>query len=201
MLLGHLVVWYPLQVTRTDYAGLDIAVFHHTAIKVAHNQPIYGETRASVSQSHSAFFYPPTFAVMIRPAAALSIATVAKIWYAAILVAYWMLAWALARIAFPDRCHVDHVLAIGTFLVFIPHLYLSMGFGNVDLVVVMGAAVVTSFLPADAQSVVFKTPLLIVVLIGGTAVALWRIARPRRETRSEPAAAEDGGLQDRSTGG
>ncbi len=137
MLLGHLLVWYPLQVTRTDYAGfgLDIELFHRAAIKVAHHQPIYGETRASVSQPHGAFFYPPTFAVMIRPAAALSIATVAKIWYAAILVAYWMFAWALARIAFPYRCHADHVLAIGTFLQLIPHLYLSMGSGNVDLVV------------------------------------------------------------------
>jgi hypothetical protein len=49
------------------------------------------------------------------------------------------------------------------------------------VVVVLGAAVVTSFLPADAQAVVFKTPLLILVLILGTGVALWRIARPRPE--------------------
>lgn len=68
------------------------------------------------------------------------------------------------------------------------------------VVVVLGAAVVTSFLPADAQSVVFKTPLLIVVLIGGTAVALWRIARPRREARHETAAGDDGAARDRSTG-
>jgi FtsH-binding integral membrane protein len=47
------------------------------------------------------------------------------------------------------------------------------------VVVVLGAAVLTSLLPADAQAVVFRTPLLIVVLIIGTAVALWRIARPR----------------------
>jgi FtsH-binding integral membrane protein len=47
------------------------------------------------------------------------------------------------------------------------------------VVVVLGAAVLTSLLPADAQAVVFRTPLLIVVLIVGTAVALWRIARPR----------------------
>ena len=69
------------------------------------------------------------------------------------------------------------------------------------VVVVMGAAVVTSLLPADAQSVVFKTPLLIVVLIGGTAVALWRIARPRRRAGSEAAAGDDGTARDRSTGG
>lgn len=47
------------------------------------------------------------------------------------------------------------------------------------VVVVLGAAVVTSFLPTGAQAVVFRTPLLIVVLIVGTAAALWRIARPR----------------------
>jgi hypothetical protein len=45
--------------------------------------------------------------------------------------------------------------------------------------VVLGAAVLTSLLPSDAQAVVFRTPLLIVVLIVGTAAALWRIARPR----------------------
>jgi heme A synthase len=49
------------------------------------------------------------------------------------------------------------------------------------VVVVLGAAMVTSILPADAQSVIFRTPLLIFVLIAGTALALWRIARPRPE--------------------
>ncbi len=45
--------------------------------------------------------------------------------------------------------------------------------------VVIGAALLTGVLPPDAQGLVFRTPLLIVVLIVGTAVALWRIARPR----------------------
>ena len=49
------------------------------------------------------------------------------------------------------------------------------------VVVVLGAAILTSFLPADAQGVVFKTPLLIVVHIVGTGAARWRIARPRRD--------------------
>jgi hypothetical protein len=48
------------------------------------------------------------------------------------------------------------------------------------VVVVLAAAVGTSLLPADAQAIVFRTPLLILVLIVGTVVALWRIARPRR---------------------
>lgn len=47
------------------------------------------------------------------------------------------------------------------------------------VVVVLGAAVATSLLPPEGQAIVFKTPLLIVVLLVGTAAALWRIARPR----------------------
>jgi FtsH-binding integral membrane protein len=47
------------------------------------------------------------------------------------------------------------------------------------VIVVLGAAVVTSLLPPEGQAIVFKTPLLIVVLLVGTAAALWRIARPR----------------------
>lgn len=48
------------------------------------------------------------------------------------------------------------------------------------VVVVLAAALATSLLPADAQAIVFRTPLLIGVLIVGTVVALWRFARPRR---------------------
>jgi hypothetical protein len=50
---------------------------------------------------------------------------------------------------------------------------------GICVAVVLGAAVVTALLPAEAQAVVFKTPLLIAVLILGTGFALWRIARPR----------------------
>ena len=47
------------------------------------------------------------------------------------------------------------------------------------VLVVLGAAFVTGLLPAEAQRIVFKTPLLIGVLIVGTGIALWQIARPR----------------------
>jgi heme A synthase len=43
--------------------------------------------------------------------------------------------------------------------------------------VVLGAAILTSLLPTDLQSLVFHTPLAILVLIVGTAWLLWRIAR------------------------
>ncbi len=42
---------------------------------------------------------------------------------------------------------------------------------------VLAAAILTAILPRDAQAVVFHTPLLIVVLVLGTALVLWRILR------------------------
>ena len=44
---------------------------------------------------------------------------------------------------------------------------------------VLGAAILTSVLPTDAQRVIFHTPLLIGVLVLGTGVVLWRIAARR----------------------
>lgn len=49
------------------------------------------------------------------------------------------------------------------------------------VVVVMGAAILTSFLPSSLQQIVFRTPLAIVVLIVGTGWLLWRISRRRPE--------------------
>jgi anti-sigma-K factor RskA len=43
--------------------------------------------------------------------------------------------------------------------------------------VVLGLAFGTSLLPTDAQRLVFRTPLLIAVLIGGTAAVLIRLIR------------------------
>jgi uncharacterized membrane protein len=61
----------------------------------------------------------------------------------------------------------------------------SVGWGEVLIVgavavaVVLGAAILTSVLPTDAQRVIFHTPLLIAVLILGTGFVLWRVATRR----------------------
>jgi FtsH-binding integral membrane protein len=54
-----------------------------------------------------------------------------------------------------------------------------VGAAAVSVIVVMGAAFLTSLLPPEGQAIVFRTPLLILVLLVGTAAALWRISRPR----------------------
>ncbi|MEO8571821.1 MAG: hypothetical protein ABI553_08985 [Chloroflexota bacterium] len=45
------------------------------------------------------------------------------------------------------------------------------------VVVVLGAAILTSILPVGAQEIVFHTPLTIAVLVIGTGWLLWRISR------------------------
>lgn len=47
--------------------------------------------------------------------------------------------------------------------------------------VVLGAAVLTSLLPDALQRAIFDGPVLIAVLIFGTAWLLWRISRPHAD--------------------
>jgi hypothetical protein len=48
--------------------------------------------------------------------------------------------------------------------------------GAVVLVVFLAAGA-TALLPKGGQDIVFHTPLLILVLVGGTSLVLWRILR------------------------
>jgi hypothetical protein len=49
--------------------------------------------------------------------------------------------------------------------------------GIAVILTVLVAAAATALLPREGQDIVFHTPLLIIVLIGGTALVLWRILR------------------------
>lgn len=55
--------------------------------------------------------------------------------------------------------------------------------GAVTVLLVLAASVVTFILPPEARDLIFRTPLLILVLIVGTAGVLWRITRPGNGTR------------------
>jgi hypothetical protein len=50
---------------------------------------------------------------------------------------------------------------------------------GVAVVMVLGAAVLTSLLPPGIQQFVFHQPVTIVVLVAGTAFVLWRVATRR----------------------
>ena len=64
-----------------------------------------------------------------------------------------------------------------------PGLREVLAVGAIMLAVVAAAVVLTALLPAGGQYLVLRTPLLIVVLIVGTAGVLWRITRPGRPER------------------
>jgi len=64
-----------------------------------------------------------------------------------------------------------------------PGLRDALLLGGLAVAVVLAAAALTFLLPPDAQAVVFRTPLLILVLIVGTAGVLWRITRPGSGSR------------------
>ena len=49
----------------------------------------------------------------------------------------------------------------------------------VAVAAVLGAAILTAVLPADAQRVIFHTPLLIAILLVATGLVLWRVATRR----------------------
>ena len=55
--------------------------------------------------------------------------------------------------------------------------------GGLTVLAVLLAASLTFLLPGQIGDVVFRTPLLIVVLVVGTAAVLLRISRPGRGTR------------------
>ena len=54
------------------------------------------------------------------------------------------------------------------------------------VIVVLGAALVTGLLPDEIQRAIFHLPILIAVLIVGTAWVLWRIARGRPAANERP---------------
>jgi hypothetical protein len=64
-----------------------------------------------------------------------------------------------------------------------PGLREALLVGELVVVVVLLAGVVTYLLPAEARDLILRGPVLILVLLGGTAAVLWRISRPGRIDR------------------
>jgi hypothetical protein len=64
-----------------------------------------------------------------------------------------------------------------------PGLREALLVGELVVVVVLLAGVATYLLPGDARDLILRTPVLILVLLGGTAAVLWRISRPGRSDR------------------
>jgi hypothetical protein len=121
---AFLFIWLPIHAVRPDVEGTDLYVYYQAAQRLAHGQPLYT----------GLFIYPPFFAALIRPAAAVPLPVFQVFWYALIMVGYWAYAAGLARLAF-GRLTWDRIFAVGALVILVPGTNETMSLGNVDLLI------------------------------------------------------------------
>ncbi len=118
------LVWLPRHATRPDVQDVDLFIYYQTAVRLAHGEPIYT----------GFFVYPPMFAALIRPAAAMSLAVFQATWYVVMVVAFWAYAAGLARLAF-GALTLRRALAVAPLVALTPGTDAIMSFGNIDFIV------------------------------------------------------------------
>jgi Glycosyltransferase family 87 len=118
------LVWLPGQATRSDVRELDLYIYYETAVRLAHGQPIYT----------GRFLYPPTFAALVRPAAAMSLGVFQTTWSVIILGAFWAYATGLTRLAF-GRLTLSRVLAVAAVVMLTPGTHANMDYGQINLAI------------------------------------------------------------------
>jgi hypothetical protein len=134
--LVMLFLWLPRNAIRVDVREMDLYVYYQTAVRLAHGQPIYT----------GPFVYPPMFAALIRPAAAMPLRVFQACWYVIMMGAFWAYATGLTRLAF-GRLTLSRVLAAAALVALTPGTNSIMGLGNIDLII---WALVAWSLPAGA---------------------------------------------------
>jgi hypothetical protein len=123
--------------------------------------------------------YPPFLASALAPATSLPYVTFAQLWYIPLIVAFWVYAWSLARLAL-ERVDVWSVLIAGQMLTLFPGTYRALSLGQIDPVLwaLFGVALVVPALrgAALAASAAVKLyagwPLLYALRREGTRVLL-----------------------------
>jgi hypothetical protein len=131
----QLTVWLPQHANRADTARLDFSTYYGAAVNVASGQPLYRECeRYAKGDLPSCYLYPPPLAAMLAPLASFGAQTFQVVWYAAILVAFWVYAFALVRLAqWPTT--IGHVLIAGVVVQLTPGTQVTMSFGNADFMI------------------------------------------------------------------
>jgi hypothetical protein len=133
VLLVQLGYWQPNPAAR-DVSSLDVPAFYRAAAHVLAREPLYDEAIHHVAGQTATYIYPPPFAVLIAPLALLGPAKFQVAWYVGVLVAFWLYAAALVRLAGQPRT-IERVLVAGACLQLFPGTSVTMSFGNADLLV------------------------------------------------------------------
>lgn len=135
VLLAQIAVTAPL----IDGA-VDARVYHDTAQRLVHHQPLYVESpRRNPYDVTNTFLYPPPFAALLRPFAYLSFGRFLGYWYALLGAALGGLWAALALLFFGEEKIVRSPLkTMGLALlalVLTPGVEASIAIGNADLII------------------------------------------------------------------
>jgi hypothetical protein len=128
----------------------DTAAYHHAAAAAAGGGPLYDGLQAGPLEipGEWPYIYPPPFAALLSLLPEFGYRTFDRLWLIANLIAFWLLAGCLARLA-RGRWSVRGTARWGGALFFMPGTLLAIHFGNIDLML-LAVAAVAAVLPGTA---------------------------------------------------
>lgn len=158
VLFGQVLVWYPRYALEPPESGFDFPIYQRAAARSARGLSPYEPCAHDPAVAPSCLLYPPPFAAAVSLAGRASPAAFQKGTYLILLVAFWAYAAGLVKLAL-ERVGVSRTLMAGALLFVTPGVNVTMGLGNLDVVVwalmVWGLAV-ESALPLLVVAAAFK---------------------------------------------
>lgn len=130
-LVVQLAVVAPRELIRND-RNRDITVYWRTAKNVQASKPIYLK-RPGYGPDHYAgpvYIYPPPFAAVIRPLGKLPFNTFSQLWFLLNFAAFWIFAWALAKLS--GKGSLRRVLICALITGVCPGAYFAIWLGQIS---------------------------------------------------------------------
>jgi hypothetical protein len=130
-LLAQLGLWLPLHWSSTQVPA-DYQVYYVALQQLHAGTPLYDPwSNYGPHLKPMPYNYPPPFIAFLYPLGWLSESAFARLWYALLVLAFWIYAWCLTRLS-GGRETLSTVLIAGLFLAFCPGMMHTMSLGNVQ---------------------------------------------------------------------
>jgi hypothetical protein len=127
----QVVAFVPAHWNRRDPVS-DRTVYYLAARAVHRGEPLYRPIPDyGPHKRPDVYLYPPPFSAFLSPVALLPFQWYSRLWYMLLVVAYWVYAVCLARLA-TGRIALPEVLVAGLALAVWPGAYWAMSLGQVD---------------------------------------------------------------------
>ena len=134
VVVGQIVVWYPRYALEPAGSGFDFPIYQRAAARAAQGLSAYEPCAHDSAVAPSCLLYPPPFAAAVALAGRASPSGFQKGTYLVLLVAFWAYAAGLVKLA-RGRVAVSSTLIAGALLFVTPGVNVTMGLGNLDVVV------------------------------------------------------------------